>query len=132
MGIELKEILIDSLQPFGRHSGRTYEEERLRLFMRSIEENGLFNPIIVRPVDRDKYEIISGHNRVKSMRMLGRSTIMADIRELSDEEATEIFYESNLNQQSFSDWNYAQKIEAVKYMEKMIREQSQQPTRKAY
>lgn len=39
MGIELKEILIDSLQPFGRHSGRTYEEERLRLFMRSIEEN---------------------------------------------------------------------------------------------
>lgn len=61
--------------------------------------------------------------------MLGRSTIMADIRELSDEEATEIFYESNLNQQSFSDWNYAQKIEAVKYMEKMIREQSQQGRR---
>lgn len=129
MGIELKEILIDSLQPFGKHSGRTYEGERLCLLMRSIEENGLFNPIIVRPIDGDKYEIICGHNRVKAMIMLERSTIMADIREMSDEEATEIFYESNLNQQSFSDWDYAQKIEAVKYMEKMIHEQSQQGRR---
>lgn len=130
MGIELKEILIDSLQSFGKHSGRTYEGERLRLLMCSIEENGLFNPIIVQPVDRDKYEIISGHNRVKAMKELGRSTILAKIEDdLTEDKALEIFYESNFNQQSFSDWNYAQRIEAVQYCEKKIREYSQQGKR---
>ena len=127
---EIKEILIDSLQPFGKHSRRTYEGERLRLLMCSIEENGLFNPIIVRPVDRDKYEIISGHNRVKAMKELGHSTILAKIEDnLTESKAIEIFYESNLNQQSFSDWNYAQRIEAVQYCEKKIKEYSQQGKR---
>ncbi len=130
MKSEIKEILIDSLQPFGKHSGRTYEGGRLRLLMCSIEENGLFNPIIVRPVDQDKYEIISGHNRVKAMKELGHSTILAKIEnDLTEDKALEIFYESNFNQQSFSDWNYAQRIEAVRYCEKKIKEYSQQGKR---
>lgn len=130
MGSKVKEILIDSLQPFGKHFGRTYEGERLRLLMCSIEENGLFNPIIVRPVDMDKYEIISGHNRVKAMKELGHSTIQAKIEEnLTEDKAIEIFYESNFNQQSFSDWDYSQRIEAVQYCEKKIKEYSQQGKR---
>ncbi len=127
---EIKEIPIEALQSFRENSGRTYEGERLLQFMRSIEKNGLLNPIIVRPVDKDQYEIICGHNRTKAMEALGRSTIMAEIRELSDEEATEIFYESNLNQQSFSDWSYSQRIKAIKYSEKKIQEYSQQGRRR--
>lgn len=129
MKSETKEIPIDSLEPFKGEQRQTYEGERLQLLMCSIEKNGLFNPIIVRSIGDDKYEIICGHNRVKAMKMLGLNAIMADIRELSDEEATEIFYESNLNQQSFSDWNYSQRIEAVKYLETMIQEYSQQGKR---
>lgn len=130
MKSETKEIQLNSLQSFKRHSGRTYEGERLQLLMRSIEKNGLFNSIIVRPIGEDQYEIICGHNRVKAMQELGYSTIMAKIEyELSEDEALEMFYESNLNQQSFSDWNYAQRIEAVKYLEKMIHEYSQQGKR---
>ena len=130
MKSETKEIKLNSLQPFKRHSGRTYEGERLQLLMCSIEKNGLFNPIIVRPIDEDQYEIISGHNRVKAVQELGYSTIMAKIEyELSEDEALEMFFESNLNQQSFSDWNYAQRIETVKYLEKMIHEYSQQGKR---
>lgn len=130
MKSEMKEIPLDSLQPFREHSGRTYEGERLQQFMRSIEKNGLLNPIIVRSVGNNQYEIICGHNRAKAMKALGRNTIMADIRELSDEEAIEIFYESNLNQQTFSDWSYSEKIKAVKYTEKKIQEYSQQGRRR--
>ena len=43
-----------------------------------------------------------------------------------DKVAIEKFYDSNLIQHSFSDWNYAQKIEAIKYSEKMIRKNFQQ------
>lgn len=126
----IKEVPIDSLVPFKGEYRQTYEGKRLQLLMCSIEKNGLFNPIIVRPIDEDQYEIISGHNRVKAVQELGYSTIMAKIEyELSEDEALEMFYESNLNQQSFSDWNYAQRIEAVKYLEKMIHEYSQQGKR---
>lgn len=130
MKYDMKEISLDLLQPFSKYIGRTCEGKRLQEFMRSIEEQGLQTPIIVRPIGDDKYEIIAGHNRVKVMKELGRSTIMAKIEyELSDDEALAIFYDTNLNQQSFSDWNYAQRIEAVKYSEKMMNEYSQQGKR---
>lgn len=130
MNTETKEIRIDSLIPFKYHSGQTYTGERLQMMMDSIQHSGLMNPIIVRPVSSNKYEIISGHNRAKAIKELGHSVILADIRyDLSDDEAMQLFYESNLNQQSFSDWNYSQKIEAVRYTVKMIKEYSQQGKR---
>ena len=98
--------------------------------MDSIERLGLMTPIIVRPVDNGKYEIICGHNRTKAMKALGYIVIRANVRYgLTDEEALKLFYESNLNQQSFSDWSYSQKIEAVKYCDKIIKETSQQGKR---
>lgn len=130
MNNEMKEIPLDSLQPFSKYIGRTCEGKRLQEFMCSIEQHGLQTPIIVRPNGNDKYEIIAGHNRAKVMKELGRSTIMAKIEyEISDDDALAIFYDTNLNQQSFSDWNYAQRIEAVKYSEKMMKEYSQQGKR---
>ena len=124
------EIKLKELVPFRHHDSLTYQGERLEQLMDSIERLGLMNPIIVRPVAVGKYEILCGHNRVKAMRELGRDVIQAYVKnDLSDDEAMEIFYDSNLNQQSFSDWNYTQKIEAVKYIEKLIKDNSQQGKR---
>lgn len=127
---ETKEIRIESLLPFKIHSGRTYEGERLQQMMDSIERVELMMPIIVRPVDDGKYEIISGHNRAKAMEALGREVIRADVMYgLSDDDAVKLYYESNLNQQSFSDWSYSQKIEAMKYYETIIKKNSRQGRR---
>ena len=48
---------------------------------------------------------------------------------MSDDEALGLFYDSNLNQQSFSDWNYSQKIKAIQYTESLIKKNSQQGKR---
>lgn len=126
----IKEIGLELLVPFKMHSGQMYEGERLRQMMDSIKQSGLINPIIVRPVDTGKYEIICGHNRAKAAKELGNDRILADIRyELSDDEAVRLYYDSNLNQQSFHDWGYAQRIEAVRYIEKLIKENSCQGKR---
>lgn len=126
----IMEIRLQDLVPFSIQSSQTYQGERLAQLMDSIERVGLMHPIIVRPADDEKYEIICGHNRVKAMKELGRDMIQAEVRTgLSDDEAMELFYESNLNQQSFSDWSYSQKIEAVKYSERLIRESSHQGRR---
>lgn len=64
------------------------------------------------------------------MKGLGYDTISAEVRTgITDDEAMELFYDSNLNQQTFSDWSYSQKIEAIKYTEKMIKKNTQQGKR---
>ena len=127
---ETKELKIEALVSFSMCPFQTYEDARLEQLMDSIERLGLMTPIIVRPVDNGKYEIICGHNRTKAMKALGYIVIRANVRYgLTDEEALKLFYESNLNQQSFSDWSYSQKIEAVKYYDKIIKETSQQGKR---
>lgn len=127
---EIREIEIKDLIPFRNYTSQTYHGERLGQLMDSIERLGQMYPIIVRPVDNKKYEIICGHNRVKAMEALGRNEIRADVRyELSDDEAEELYYDSNLNQQTFSDWSYSERIKAVKYYEKVIRKNSQQGKR---
>ena len=127
---EIKEVRIGDLIPFQLQSSQTYHGERLEQLASSINNVGLMTPIIVRPIEGGKYEIICGHNRTNAMRELGRDTISADVREdLSDDEALGLFYDSNLNQQSFSDWNYSQKIKAIQYTESLIKKNSQQGKR---
>lgn len=127
---EATELKLDDLISFQLQPTRTYQGERLKQFARAIEREGLLDSIIVRPINDGKYEIICGHNRVAAMRTLGRDVIRAEVWEgLSDEEAIEIFYDSNLNQQSFSDWSYSQKIQAIQYIDALIKENSQQGRR---
>ena len=127
MDSEMKDIRLEDLVPFKGHTGQAYKGERLQQLMDSIEKTGLISPIIVRPADNGKYEILCGHNRVKAVRILGHNTIRADVRyKVSDDMALELFFDSNLNQQSFLDWSYSQRFEAVKYIETLIKETSRQ------
>ena len=127
---EIKAIRLEDLIPFRSRSFQTYHGKRLEQLMNSIERLGQIDAIIVRPVDDGKYEIICGHNRVQAVRGLGRDVIRSEIRtDLTDDEVIELFYDSNLNQQSFHDWSYSQKIDAIKYSEKLIQERSQQGKR---
>lgn len=127
---ETKEIRLDKLIPFQLRSSQPYQGARLEQLMNSIERLGLQSPITVRPTNDGKYEIICGHNRANAVRELGRGVILAKVYEdLSDDEALELFYDTNLNQQSFSDWNYSQRIKAIQYTEMLIRKESQQGKR---
>ena len=66
MDSEIKEIRLEDMVPFKYHSGQMYEGERLLQLMDSIEKVGMMYPVIVRPIDNRKYEIICGHNRAKA------------------------------------------------------------------
>ena len=127
---EVIEIKLDDLISFQLRLSQSYQGKRLEQLASSIESDGLLDPIIVRPADDGKYEILCGHNRVNAMRKLGRDAIPAKVMEaLSDDEAIAIFYDSNLNQQSFNDWNYTQKIQAIQYIDALVKENSQQGKR---
>jgi len=78
-------------QPFSM-----YDENKKKEMMESIKEHGVFFPIIVRKIENDKYEIISGHNRVECSKELGLTKIPAKIIECDDDKATIIMIDTNL------------------------------------
>jgi ParB family chromosome partitioning protein len=126
----IETIAVSKLVSFKNHMFDTYEGERLDKLADSIRETGLQNPIIVRSTEDGNYEILSGHNRVKAVKLLGWNIIPTINKgKLDDEKAERIVIESNLNQQSFGDWNYSQQIRVIRLYSKHLRENSQQGKR---
>ncbi|MDO5556677.1 MAG: ParB/RepB/Spo0J family partition protein [Clostridia bacterium] len=78
-------------QPFSEYTDEKKEEMK-----KSIQKRGILQPIIIRKIDDDKYEIIAGHNRARCCRELEMKTIPAHIVECDDENATLIMLETNL------------------------------------
>ena len=129
--LNITAIAIDRLVPCANHPFQTYKGERLEKLATSISISGLINPIAVRPYTNGSYEILSGHNRVEAVKLLGQNKINAIIMErVSDKEAERIVIESNINQQSFADWNYSQQIRVIKIYNKYIQDNSQQGKRR--
>jgi len=115
-------LYIDSLVPYSRHPFKLYEGKRLADMVESVKEFGIITPVIVRRIDEEKYEILSGHNRVNAAKLAGHETVPVFIRSnLSDKEASLIVTETNLQQRSFSELSHseraiclAQHYEAIK------------------
>lgn len=127
---DTKVIQLDELVPFSLHPVRTRTDEQLKPLVLDIQENGLKSPIIVRPADSGKYEIICGHNRVKAVELLGGDSILAEVRSgLSDDDAQDLFYGTYLNPKAFWSWDYLQRFKAIQYIVKRIRKDSQQGKR---
>ena len=127
---ETKMVKLDELVPFSLHPVRTRTDEQMKPLVLDIQESGLKLPIIVRPADSGKYEIICGHNRVKAVELLGDDSILAEIRDgLSDDDAQELFYSTYLNPAAFWSWDYLQRFKAIQYIVKRIRADSRQGIR---
>ncbi len=92
INIELSKLVaFRKRQPFSM-----YDETKEQEVLESIKENGVLVPIIIRKIDNEKYEIISGHNRVECSRKLGLSTIPAQVVECDDDKAILIMIDTNL------------------------------------
>ena len=72
-----------------KHSRFQYRGSLYNLddLMASIKENGLIEPIKVRPLGNDEYEVVCGHRRLEAIKRLGHGKILAMVESLSDERA---------------------------------------------
>jgi ParB family chromosome partitioning protein len=111
---EYQEISLDLLVPFSNHPFEQYKGQRFTDMIESIRANGVHVPIIIRPTNDGKYEILSGHNRVAASKEAEKETIPAVVREgLTDEEAMLIVTETNLIQRSFADLKHSERAVAL-------------------
>lgn len=127
---ESKDIKLEKLIPFKDDQDHTCEEDWIQPLADCIKRAGLTDPVIVRPADNEKYEIICGHNRIKALEMLGCKVISANImNELSDENAAELHHNSSFDQQPFSACCYSKRFEIIKHYEEILKKNSCQGKR---
>ncbi len=118
-----KVIKIVDIEPFKDHPFIVEVDDSLKELAQSIMENGLLNPIIVREKG-SKYEMVSGHRRLKALEMNGADEVDAFVKALSDDEATIFMVDSNLQREkilpSERAFAYKMKMDALKHQGKAL------------
>lgn len=93
------EVPIAKLHCFKNHPFRVVDDEDMYRLAESIKENGVLNPLIVRPAGED-YEIISGHRRKRACELVGIATMPVIVRKMDDDESIIYMVDSNIQRTS--------------------------------
>lgn len=113
------EIELKSITPFRSHPFKVLNDEKMEDLINSIKENGVITPVLIRPTEKNHYEMISGHRRMYAARKAGLATIPAIVREMSDDEAVIAMVDANIQREellpSEKAFAYKMKLEAMKH-----------------
>ena len=112
-------IPISEIHEFENHPFKIRMDEDMVKLVDSISENGVLHPALVRPSPTGKgYEMVSGHRRMKATELNGLNEIPAIVRDLSDEQATILMVDSNIQRErilpSERGFAYKMKLNAMK------------------
>lgn len=98
--------------------------EELKRLEESIKENGLISPVLVRPKPDGRYEIVSGHRRLKAFKNLKQDKIRCIVKTLTNDEAVIAMVDSNLQREhilpSEKAFAYKMKLDAIKHSKKNL------------
>jgi ParB/RepB/Spo0J family partition protein len=84
-GARFAEIAVSQIQPNARQPREAYDEEAMAELVHSVKEIGLLQPIVVRPLDSDRFELVMGERRWRATKEAGLETIPAIVRETDDD-----------------------------------------------
>ena len=118
---EITNIKLNLIDSFKEHPFLVIEDDSLYELVNSIKENGLLNPLVVRPKE-DRYELISGHRRKRALEILNIDNANCFIKELDNNEATIYMVDSNIYRERLKKkkkaYAYKMKLEAIKHQGK--------------
>ena len=114
----VKEIALEEISMFPNHPFKIVKDEKMLELKDSIEEYGVLMPVLVRPRPGGGYEMVSGHRREYASELAGTQVIPCIIRNMTDDEATIIMVDSNLQREkilpSEKAFAYKMKLDAMK------------------
>jgi ParB family transcriptional regulator, chromosome partitioning protein len=118
-----REIRVDLIDrnPFQTRS--QINEEQLAELAASITANGVVQPILVRPLEAGRFQLIAGERRWRATQLAGKSTIPAILRQVSDEQAMEITIVENLQRADLNPMEQARAFERLSREFHMTQEQ---------
>ena len=90
---------MSQIREFPDHPYQVKDDECMNDLVSSIKERGLIQPIIVRPIEDNLYEMVSGHRRKRAFELAGLKSIPAKVVEMTRDEAILVMVDSNLQRE---------------------------------
>jgi len=109
----------------GRYQPRTkMDQQALAELAASIRSQGLMQPLLVRPVDRERYELVAGERRWRAAQMAGLEEVPALVREVPDEAALAMSLIENIQRENLNPMEEAAGIQRLVDEFRMTHEQA--------
>ena len=93
---KIYDIPLSEIDEFPDHPYQVRMDEDMTQLVESVKERGVITPVTVRRKEDGRYEMLSGHRRMKACELAGLQTVKAEVRELTRDEAIILMVESNL------------------------------------
>ncbi len=119
--IDLTSIEVNPFQPRSQ-----FNEEQLKELAGSIKELGVIQPITVRKIGQNKFQLVSGERRFRASKMLGNKTIPAFLRLANDQEALEMALVENIQRQDLDPIEIAMSYQRLMDEVKLTQDQMSQ------
>lgn len=92
----IRDVPLELIDDFPNHPFQVRMDEDMDQLVESIRKNGVITPLTLRPKENGRFEIVSGHRRKKACQLAGRTTVKAEVKKMSRDEAIILMVESNL------------------------------------
>jgi len=110
---ETVELPLEDIIPDPNQPRKNFDDAKLKELAQSIEQHGLLQPILVRPIRDRKFEIIHGERRWRACKLIEKKTILAQVRNISDKEKIEIQLIENLQREDLNPIEEAETYEIL-------------------
>jgi ParB family transcriptional regulator, chromosome partitioning protein len=98
----VRNIPIDRIEPNPAQPRMIIDPAALRELAASVREHGVLQPVLVRPLDDGRYQLIAGERRWRAARLAQQATVPAMIEEIDDDTALEISIIENLQREDLT------------------------------
>ena len=95
----VQDISIELIDEFPNHPFKVRMDESMMEMAESVKQHGILVPAIMRPKENGRYEMVAGHRRMTACMIAEKEEIPCIVRDLTDEEATIIMVDSNLQRE---------------------------------
>ena len=107
------ELPINEIIPNRDQPRKTFDEAALEELAESIEQHGVLQPLLVRPIPSGEYQLVAGERRWRACRMAGLNKVPVVIKELTDTETMEIAIIENLQREDLNPIEEAEGLQAL-------------------
>lgn len=97
--VQSMQLPIQKLRPFENHPFQVKDDDEMNQLVWSVLTQGVLTPLVVRPLENDEYEVISGHRRLHACQKAGIKTVPVLIYALDRDAAAIALVDSNLHRE---------------------------------
>ncbi len=108
--LPLREVPIEQIKLPTQQPRRYFDPAKMAHLIESVREHGILEPLIVRPIAPNQYELLAGERRLRAAQALNFTQVPISVREFSDREAQQIALVENLQRE---DLNPIEETEAI-------------------